>query len=393
MITMKFLSALFCVFCLNVLSIHGQVSMNKFPVVAYGAVPQDYTSPQQFKLLEEAGINVTFSHYKSLAKAKEALDLASKHGVKILLYCPELFSDTEKTVREVKDHPGLAGYLIGDEPNLGRFAYLNQLVNKIKAIDNKNICYINLFPNYASRKQLGGVNYNQYLDRFFSSFNNLSVYSFDHYPVKKGVLTTNWYENLEQFSEHTKKNKGVFWAFVKIVSIRDESEVINMPDLKLQTFANLAYGAQGIQFYRYWSEGQMFNGPMSARGTVNPNYDKLKQITRYVENLTPVFQGANVLQVYHTNKTRGARIFSSNAIEAFSFPSQADNLLVSHIENAGGRFVIFVNKDLKRTNKFAIKVNVNGSLIDKDFNQENISNGTVYDVSIDPGDLVILKYQ
>ena len=368
-----------------------QNSIKKFPVVAWGSVPEIYTNDIQYNNLKNAGINFSFSHFTSLDNAIKALDIAAKYNVKILLYCPELFSETEKTVNRVKDHPGLGGYLLSDEPDVSRFNFILSLVKKIKSIDRKNICYINLYPIYASNKQLGNIGYQEYLNKFYSLF-NLHIFSFDHYPITNGVIKKDWYQNLEIVSRMTKNKNASFWGFVKIVSIKNASEIINLSDLKLQLFTNLAYGAQGIQFYRYWSlPDKMYNGPISTSGLKNKNYYRLKELSQYIYNLQPVFLNCVVENIYHTESTVGASKFSNSALP-FLRINKAKDLLISKIKNNDNLYVVFVNKSLVNKSNSIIYPGKDVTFFDKNFKGVNADKGKPFNLSIDPGEIMIMQY-
>ena len=83
--------------------------------------------------------------------------------------------------------------------------------------------------------------------------------SFDHYPVisdGKGPasLRGEWYENLEIVSAAARKAGKPMWAFA--LSVPHSSYPAPTPaHLRLQVFSNLAYGAQVIQYFTYWTPG------------------------------------------------------------------------------------------------------------------------------------------
>lgn len=373
-------------------NVEAQGTGGRFPIVAWGSIPQEFTGDAQYRQLSAAGANISFSHFTSLNNALKALDIAAKNNIKILLYCPELFSKTEWTVRQVKDHPGLGGYLLSDEPNIQRFDAIKKWIDIIKRIDNKNICYVNLYPNSATRKQLGGVSYTTYLEKFYSMF-DLKMYSFDNYPIRKGVVNKNWYQNLELVASMTRNKGASFWGFVRIISVNDPSEVISLADLKLQTFANLAYGAQGIQFYRYWTlqDKKFANGPMSVRGTKNSNYSKLQQVTSYINNLKSIFMGAHLVQSLHTEQGSGVKKFAKNSMSALTL-SNSKNLLITRLQNGRNNYIVFVNKDIRNTNSFTVYPKQNATFIDKDLKRQNVLTGKAFKAVVQPGDILIMKY-
>ncbi|TJZ60109.1 hypothetical protein FAZ15_14605 [Sphingobacterium olei] len=371
--------------------IKGQVSNSNFPILAWGSIPENFTNDHYYSQLKEAGVNLSFSHFHNIGNAVKAMDIAAKYGVKILLYCPELFSETRKTVEMVKDHPGLGGYFLGDEPDLSRFPKLLQWKNIISDIDKSNICYINLFPNYASVKQLGGVRYGDYINRFYSKF-DLRVYSFDHYPITNGQTRKDWYGNLEIISSMTKNKNSSFWGFIKIMSIENKSEIISIQDLMLQAFVNLSYGAQGIQYYRYWSlGGTMIDAPMSITGEKNLNYKHLKEVNRYINNLRSVFLNCSVVKIYHTEASKDLTLFLNIPSNKFRLVN-GKNLLISEIKNGEKNYTVFVNKSLSKVNQFTIYPSNNVTFIDKELNRSYGKQGVAYTARIRAGEILIMEH-
>ena len=369
----------------------GVFAQEKFPIVAWGSVPETYTNDDQYQLLKEAGINVSYSYFRSLSSAITAMDIAAKYNVKILLYCPELFSNTEETIRKVKNHPGLAGYFLDDEPNISRFDKIKDWVNRIQEYDKEHICYVNLFPITASFKQLGGISYQNYLNRFYSKF-NLKVYSFDYYPITNGQLKGSWFQNLEMIRGKSMKKGASFWGFVKVMSLSNRSETFREADLKLQAFTNLAYGAQGIQFYRYWSlDTKRNDGPISVVGRKNINYNKVKKLSGYIQSLQSVFLNCSVENIFHTEVIKGTKRFSPQDFPELIL-SNMRNLLISKIRNGKDRYIVFVNKNLNSETRFQVTPKLEMEVLDKDLKSRMYRKGMNYEIKIEPGDILILRY-
>ncbi len=78
--------------------------------------------------------------------------------------------------------------------------------------------------------------------------------SFDYYPVMKDHLSKSWYQNLEQIAAESKKAGLPFWAFALTTNYdNDHVTPQTIAAMRLQVYSNLAYGAQGIQYFTYWS--------------------------------------------------------------------------------------------------------------------------------------------
>ncbi|MDR1524951.1 MAG: Ig-like domain-containing protein, partial [Tannerella sp.] len=227
----------------------------EIPIMAWwGIVPGQSTSAR-FRELKEAGININFTHYPNLKAVEEALDAAQTVGVKVIFLCSELQSDPEETARRLMKHPALAGYHLTDEPGADRFAEVGEWVRRIQSVDAHHGCYVNLLPNHAPAWALGTPTYAEYVDAFLSEV-PVPFLSFDHYPITetggKHVIGSGWYLNLEIISAAARRKGIPFWAFA-LATAHGPYPIPTVGDLKLQMYSNLAYGAQALQYFTYWT--------------------------------------------------------------------------------------------------------------------------------------------
>ena len=126
-------------------------AQDKIPILAWYSIPAEDATLARYQELKDAGFTITFSHTSKFEDAKKALDLSAAVGIKSIFTCNELQTDPEATVRKVKNHPGLAGYFLRDEPVSSDFPGLAKWAKQIMAVDNKHYCYLNLVPNYVPR--------------------------------------------------------------------------------------------------------------------------------------------------------------------------------------------------------------------------------------------------
>ena len=138
-------------------------SKGELPILAWYSIPAEETTVERYQELKDAGITYSFSGFADAAAVQKALDVAAKVGVKIVVSCPELKSDPEKTVRRFMNHPAIAGYHLIDEPGISQFKELGEWARKIQTLDKKHYCFVNLFPNIADSVQLGTKDYLEYV--------------------------------------------------------------------------------------------------------------------------------------------------------------------------------------------------------------------------------------
>ena len=297
-------------------SLHGQQkkSNGQIPVLAWVGVPESETTIERFKELKDAGFTHNFSFYSSADAFDKALRIAEKTGMKMVLNCPELKTEPEKTAKRFMKSKALVAYYLADEPGRSAFPELGQWARRIQTVDIKKFCYLNLFPNYAPASALGTDTYREHVNLFIKEV-PLQVLSFDHYPV---VGATNadvrdiWYENLEIFSDEASKANKPFWAFALTVA-HGPYPIPTLPALRMQIYSNLAYGAQGIQYFTYQTppnpEWDFNNAPITKEMKRNHVYDMVKAMNQEIRALSAVFLGAEVVSINHTgaNIPKGTR--------------------------------------------------------------------------------------
>ncbi len=378
------------------------ISEGEIPILAWYSIPVGETTVERYKEMREAGINHSLSFFSNAEEMQKALDIAEKAGVKMLVACPELKKEPEKTVNRFMNHPAVAGYHLIDEPKITLFPELSEWARKIQSADNKHFCYVNLFPNFADSTQLGTKNYKEYVQEYIRQI-PVQFVSFDYYPVMKDRLSKSWYENLELIAAESKKAELPFWAFALTTNYdNDHVTPQTIAAMRLQIYSNLVYGAQGIQYFTYWSatsvnapSGEDQRGaPISVTGKRSVVYDRVKQMSREIQNLSGVFLGSKVVSVRHT----GLGKIPVGTIRLTSLPKAIKVLdtngapaIVSVLEKGENAFLVVVNKDFLNS--------INLTVFGDDSLKKILKDGTVipantYESSmeLDPGDAAVFMF-
>jgi hypothetical protein len=332
----------------------------QIPIVAWYGIPAAETTVARYQEMKDAGITYQLNGFSNINEMQKALDVAAKVGIKMIVSCPELKSDPENTVKHFMNHPAVAGYHLMDEPSIGLFPDLAAWAKKIQAVDNKHFCYVNLFPNVVDSLTLGTSDYPKYV-RDCADLLPLQFMSFDYYPVLKDGLAESWFQNLETVADVAKKAGKPFWAFA-LTTNYDDSKVTppTLAALRLQVYADLAYGAQGIEYFTYWSatsanaassEDQR-GASISVAGKRSVVYDRVKLMSQEIKNLSGVFLGSKVVWTRHTGKDR----IPAGTIRLTMLPEQIKVLetdgapaLVSLLEKGDNYFLVIVNKDFQKS--------------------------------------------
>ena len=396
------LSILFILFAGKGFSQQKLQLVGQIPILAWYSIPASETTVERYQEMKESGITHSFTGFSNSDAVQKALDIADKVGIKIMISCPELKTDPEKTVRRFMNHPALAGYHLMDEPSMNLFKELGDWARKIQVIDSKHYCYVNMFPNFADSTQLGTRDYKKYVEEYSKQI-PVQFFSFDYYPVMKDRLSKTWYENLELIASESKKAGKSFWAFA-LTTNYDENHVTpqTLAAMRLQVYSDLAYGAQGIQYFTYWSatsvntpSGEDQRGaPIAASGKRSVVYDRVKLMSEEIKNLSGVFLGSKMVWVRHTGKGMipPGTVRLTELPEAIKvLDTNGSPVLVSLLEKDGSSFLVIVNKDF--LNPISLTVYGNESL------KKILKDGTIvpasayeYTMELDAGDAAIYSF-
>ena len=368
------------------------------PILGWYSIPSEEASPARYREMKEAGFDISFSFLKSPEDVQKTLDAAHQAGMKIVIACPELKTETEKIVRRFMDHPALAGYFLRDEPALDAFTDLGNWAKRVNAVDAKHFCYVNLFPNYATAAQLGSSDYREYVNKFAKAV-PLHFLSYDSYPLTSAAgVYEKWHQNLEIFADEAKKAGKPFWGFAQSVLFDDLHEDPTLATMRVQMFTNLAYGAQGLQYFTYWtpvSSAEDFRGaPITLGGKRTTVYDNIKLLNQEIKDLAGVFYGSKVISVQFAGKETP---MGTNRLSIIPAPLKVletggKSALVSVLENGEKRFVVIVNMDYKNSMKLTILGDDRLKRILKD---GSVVPANVYDTSIDveAGDMAVYMFR
>lgn len=332
---------------------------DEFPIMAWFSLLGDQVAPDRYREMAEAGFNLSFSHFSSAEQVAEALDACRGSGVKILITCAEMASDPEETVRRFRRERDNAGYFLRDEPICDAFPELAEWARRIRSADDSRMLYLNLLPNYVHPRDLHADSYADYVRRFIEEV-GLGLVSFDNYPVTFDGVRPQFYANLEDISSESRRAGVPFWAFA-LATAHDPYPAATRASLRLQIFSNLAYGAQGIQYFTYTSPGtetwNFHNAPIDHSDRRTEVYDLVRELNREVQALGDVFLGARTLWVRHTGSTipEGTSPLGELPPQIRRVESDGEGVAVSLLQNGRMRYLMVVNRSLDRTQRVTVE--------------------------------------
>ncbi|WP_370895471.1 hypothetical protein [Chryseobacterium gossypii] len=375
----------------------------KLPVFAFhGVPPGQYSTKDQFTTMKKAGIDICYTLFNNNEEVLRALDAAQEAGVKLVIKVETLFSDTERTVKLLKNHPALYGYCLLDEPPPSKFDELAKIVREIRKYDSNHITYINLFPNYVGKDVIDGYSYREYLDLFLQKV-PVEFLSFDHYPIVNNEVRGDWYQNLETVRDICLKNKINFWAFANS-TIHYNYLQPTIEGIRLQQFSNLLYGAQGLQYFAYWTLTYEYNwrkekygySIVDDKGNPTPTYSVVKTVNEEIQRLAWVFLGAKSNAIFHTGDRipQGTKRLFSIPNSFSSFSTKGGEALISYMSNGNNEFIIIQNKSLHQNLYFSYKLKLSLRKVNNDTGKTiSLLTKRRHSDTILPGDVLIFTYK
>lgn len=316
---------------------------DRFGIGLWCGPPLQEQNTARYREIAEAGF--TFVIGGAAGNSPEAvrreLDLCAAQGLKAIV---PLGDKAEAAAR----HRACWGFILRDEPNARDFPGLAQQVRVLRERFPGRLAYINLFPIYASREQLGTETYEEHVARFMAEVAP-DVLSMDHYPLMTpGQDTREAYcENLAVMRRHALAKGVPFWNFFNTMPFgphRDPTEA----QLRWQVNASLAYGAKGVMYFCYWTpRGEEFpkgGAILRADGTRTRHYDEARRINAVLQRW-----GATLMQLRSTGVLRVPPGADATALLADTPIAKLteDNYLAGFFEHSDGRrAVLLVNHDI-----------------------------------------------
>ena len=312
----------------------GANSPGGFPIIA-DILPTELFDNTRFTDIRKAGFNAIMVWPKSIPNIYKALNAAEANGLKVLIFSVEIERRPETIVPSIKNHPALWQYILADEPKMKRWQELHDLQQRITRLHPEAQCYINLFPNAGQwlLDEIGVKSYQEYV-RAFSRIEQPQI-SYDFYPVRQGgkVSDKQWHATLEDIRSESKRIGKPFWAYILCVP-HGPYPMPTLAHLRLQCYANLAYGAQGISYFSYATpqptrNNDFHDGPLLRNGKKSSTYKLVKKMNAELKNVANLFWQSRVTSIEHRKCIDG-------------------EVLVSHFIKEGKRYTCFVNKSANK---------------------------------------------
>ncbi len=358
--------------------------LNEFIIMAYSGPPLEEVTLERYQEIAEAGIeylvpaNGTFNGEQNL----RAMELGAETGIRIVPVDMRIMPFTlEKNVaidtvairsivKDYKDHPAFAGYVVRDEPSGDLFPGLRDVRDVFLEEDPLHEPLINLLPSYGSPTQLGFDDYRTHVRSYIETVKP-RLLSYDNYALREPVTWYNyWYDDLTIVREETQKAQIPFLVFMQSEGIMGHLRVPNRAEILWQVNTALAYGARGIGWFCYWTPApdQGFpqddgappllveshnNAMIDINGKRTEVYNHVREANLYLKKA-----GRGLLG---WESTHVARYEAGNMIEGGASPvvtpaGEAANIVIGTFRDENRRRIVISNSSCENPASFSLQI-------------------------------------
>lgn len=398
----------------------------KLPIIGVSVIKAEFNDDESAKrdilaAFKECGFNTlcvqtsykpeSYAYYINL---KDWFDSMCYVGTKLVVGFDLLFSTDEsnKPAMDAKDsflslvkniyiaNNMLAAWL-RDEPGVKQCCDIMKGYIDILQKYPDIMCVINLSSSTKDNVIGYEDRYSKYLDIIQAAFQP-AVWSYDYYPVRyynsewinsydggtydmcpglieplvKSISLSRdeFYTFLEKISRISKRSQRPFWAFCEsdchfIFGMKNGMPEFNvayppatLPYLRIEAFSSLAYGAQGILYYKYWYHpaNNVCSALLDEEGKKTSAWYAARQVNSEIRFYEDVFLGATMVSCKHLGyipHDRQGEIRDEEKRLAFPFgplnnmtiPKDGEGVLVSQLVNGSRWFLVVVSHSITDT--------------------------------------------
>jgi hypothetical protein len=306
-----------------------------------------FLRPDQVGLAEKAGLRAIVGRLSDLRLNWGAMsDRAIAEHVRAV-------------VRASGDSDALVGYLLADEPSADEFAGLGKAVAAVKELAPGRLAYVNLYPSYASRAQLGTKTYTEYIERYVRVVKP-QVLSYDNYDVLLSLDMANraraaeYYTNLLAIRRIALKHGLPFWNALSSNRIRPHTTVPSPANLLLQAYTSLAAGSRGLTWFTYHA-GRYAHAPVDNSGNRTATWSYLRMVNEQVQAFKPIMRRLRSTGVYFSKPVLGEGLRALPGALVKSVRSPTGVMVGEFSGEKGERYAMVVNLSLTRSAKIVVR--------------------------------------
>jgi len=335
---------------------------DRFAIGAFWAIfPDGADLEARFREIADAGFTLVFGPIEGCS-SQRLVELCGKHGLAAIVFAHS-GSPTELPAGDA-----CWGYRLFDEPSTTIFPQLRERAAAIRNARPGKLDYINLYPNYASEKQLGvgelrprrasAEGYDEYVARFVKKLDP-PVLCFDHYPrfqpspdgptVHSKLHRDSYCQNLATIRKYALKRNIPFWNYFNTAPFGANTDPPEA-QIRWQIYTSLAYGAKGILYFTYGTPNT-FEFPKGGAilrrdGSRTRHWYQARRINAHIQSLGPTLMKLRSTGVYHVRPGDDpAEVLKGTPIRTIG-RAEVDpplDYLVGVFEHADGRHAVIIN--------------------------------------------------
>jgi len=328
----------------------------RFALFGWASPPAAFGDSARYAEMALAGLNLAlpaFDDTGGLASlGPEQLDQARANGLRVLVWDDRftvlLDPGTDRdavldaVTHDYRDHPALAGYYLGDEPQPDLYPLLADLHAGLEARDPAHPGWNNLLGRaaYPSADALESEL------RTYADAVGPAVLCDAQYDFAEQGDRGQFFENLTRLAAVAHERGLPFWSIVQLVRHRG-FRAITEGELRWQVSHLLAYGARGVGYFTYWTPADtVWNwapAVIDVDGARTPWFDVLAAFNPWVRAAGETLTGLAWIATGHAGSVPpGAQAFVAD-----DWVSEVEGraAIGQFADAAGGRWLLVANSD------------------------------------------------
>lgn len=322
-----------------------------FVLFGWVSPPAGATTEGRIAEMADMGLNLALPAWLDEGCADDnhaRLDWAAAHGMRCLIWDARLvgayrwaatFEDTlNQVTADYRDHPGLWGYYLGDEPPRDAWPLLTRLRAALRGRDPTHPAWNTLVgrAGFSTRDEYA-AHLGDYATEFLPAVLSSDFYGFHATDDPRFV------ENLTTLRDVAAAQGLPFWNIVQLIPHLDYRP-LTRGELRWEVTQSLAHGARGIGYFTYWTpdpdpQYNWQSAIIAHDGTPTAWYGFLMDFDRGVRLAGETLARARRLRTWYSDPVPPA----GEAMPADSwFWPPGGHVVVGEYEGAGGKRLALV---------------------------------------------------
>ena len=302
--------------------------MTRFPIGFWNYMTIADQGPEAVQEWADAGMTLAMGpsygpDEDELRKMRTILDAAAARDISVILcdrradwrhltkYGEEAYRrDMQEAVRQIGEHPAIAGFHVGDEPDKAAFVDACRAHRIQKELAPGLTPFLNLLQwNLNVHRWVGFERWEDYLDEYMR-YSAADVLAYDCYSqmLPGEVGWDMYFRNLRMFQAAAARHGVPFWPTQLAVGhwhYRCPSE----EDLRWQLNTAVAHGAKGILWFFFYMRRPHDNfrlSPIDEHGRRTPTFDALARVCNsFLKGPAATIMDLTLRRVHHLGKVWG----------------------------------------------------------------------------------------